>query len=301
MQNIQYSIVVPVYNSAESIASLIKEIDQTLQRIGKSYEIIMVDDNSTDGSWTILQDLITAKSSLKLIKLAENSGQIAATTCGIEQSSGKTIITLDDDLQYPPGEIATLIKYYEENSYSMIFGNPKERMHGKGHGAMYVLGKFFFHQVFMRRYRNVNFFSTFRVFSRDIFFDQNNNKRGHHLFFIWDIAPDRYGHIDVAHETRKRGVSSYNLTKLISYYRPFLYYMSRKICLLVFVLVLSYSFLLAVLTMSTKSKVSIDEMNIYISHTWVLGLAIISLLSALMFNQLLQSTRAIRYSISKIT
>lgn len=118
-----YSVIVPVFNSCQSLKELQKQITETFTRIGKSYEVIYVNDNSADDSWPVLQviqkeysDTVTA------ITLAKNYGQHNATLCGIAQATGEFIITIDDDLQNPPAEIIKLIDRMNETDADVVYG-----------------------------------------------------------------------------------------------------------------------------------------------------------------------------------
>ena len=102
-----YSVVVPVFNSCESLEELFLRIGQTMEKIEKSFEVVFVDDGSQDASWERLETLQKANpANIIAIRLARNFGQHNATICGIAQASGNFIITIDDDLQNPPEEIA---------------------------------------------------------------------------------------------------------------------------------------------------------------------------------------------------
>ncbi|MCB9231934.1 MAG: glycosyltransferase family 2 protein [Bacteroidia bacterium] len=228
----QYSIVVPVYNSAATLAELVERLVHTFENLGEEFEIILVDDRSTDDSWEILKSLKEGR--VRGIRLKENSGQIAATTCGMANARGKFIFTLDDDLQYPPEELPKLIAQKKKTGAKIVFGDPEDRKHGPSHDFWVGLGKFFFHSVFMRKYRKINFFTTLRLMDRELFQEGS----GKHLFYLWEISPKQMSHIQVRHEARKAGSSGYSLTKLVRYYRPFILYMTKNTIITLFFLFL---------------------------------------------------------------
>jgi len=219
-----YSVVIPTYNSAESLPVLFKGIQATLKRLHKPYEIIFVDDNSTDSSWLILEKIKRENFEVKIIKLSQNYGQMPATMCGIYHSTGNAIITIDDDLQYPLCEIRKLIEFYEKEDYLIVFGDPIKRMHGKLHEIFAHIGKLFLHYVTLPQFKEVNFFTTFRIIDRCLFFDEDNKPKSFHLFFLWELAPERCKHIDVVHQKRQFGISGNNLNKLVKHYLPFILY-----------------------------------------------------------------------------
>ena len=117
------SIVIPVFNEAESIAKLHEEIVSVCEQEGYSYEVIIVDDGSTDGSEMIIKNL----SPVVYVKLRRNFGQTAAIDCGIKQAQGTLIVTMDGDGQNDPADIPKLIDYLEANDYDVVSGWRKKR------------------------------------------------------------------------------------------------------------------------------------------------------------------------------
>ncbi|MCX6250113.1 MAG: glycosyltransferase family 2 protein [Bacteroidetes bacterium] len=125
-----YSIVVPVYNSCESLEELFHRIEHTMNGLEKSFEVIFVDDDSTDASWSKLKSIQKANpDNVTAIRLARNFGQHNATICGIAQASGTYIITLDDDLQNPPEEIAKLVSAMENSDADLVYGIYGRKQH----------------------------------------------------------------------------------------------------------------------------------------------------------------------------
>jgi glycosyltransferase involved in cell wall biosynthesis len=130
--NLDYSIVVPVYNSCESLELLYQRIGQTMKKLEKTFEIIFVDDDSADTSWNTLESIQKSDPEKVIaIRLARNFGQHNATICGIAQASGTFIITIDDDLQNPPEEIAKLLETMKNTDADLVYG-----IYGKKHHSM---------------------------------------------------------------------------------------------------------------------------------------------------------------------
>jgi dolichol-phosphate mannosyltransferase len=120
------SIVVPLYNEAESVEKLVGAIDDEASRLECDYEIILVDDGSTDGTWTSIERLKKTTPNLRGIKFRKNFGQTAAMVAGFEHASGQVIITMDGDLQNDPADIALLLRKMEEG-YDIVSGWRKHR------------------------------------------------------------------------------------------------------------------------------------------------------------------------------
>lgn len=128
----EYSVIVPVYNSNESLQELYSRIDLTMKKIGTTHEVIFVDDDSADSSWSILESIQKANpGKVTAIRLARNFGQHNATICGIAQATGRFIITIDDDLQNPPEEILKLIDTMQESDADLVYG-----IYGKKHHSV---------------------------------------------------------------------------------------------------------------------------------------------------------------------
>ena len=224
-----YSIIIPTYNSEDYIDNLIADINSVLSKKRYSFEIIAVNDGSSDNTEEKLNKLALEHPKFKGINLKGNFGQMAATICGIHASQGQAIITMDDDGQYPPSEIVKLIEYYRSHSYAIVYGSPAERKHNQVHRSLVLLFKFLFDYLILPSYRKVDFYTTFRIFSRKLFFntdDQVLPKR--HLFVFWEISVDQMSYIYVEHKPRAISQSGYNVYKLMSYYKPQIYYTLQK-------------------------------------------------------------------------
>ena len=115
------SIVIPLYNEEENVEQLYTQLKAALEGIGREYEIIIVDDGSTDGSFDILKRLHEGDERLKVIRFRRNFGQTAAFAAGFDRSQGEVVITLDADLQNDPADIPLLLEKIEEG-YDVVSG-----------------------------------------------------------------------------------------------------------------------------------------------------------------------------------
>ncbi|MEO1802592.1 MAG: glycosyltransferase family 2 protein, partial [Cyanobacteria bacterium J06629_2] len=120
------SIVVPIYNEAESIETLVQAIADAVIRTNLRYEIICVDDGSKDGSTDVLTKLARRRTDLKAVILRRNYGQTPAMAAGFESARGKAIVTLDGDLQNDPADIPMLLEKLEEG-YDLVSGWRRKR------------------------------------------------------------------------------------------------------------------------------------------------------------------------------
>jgi glycosyltransferase involved in cell wall biosynthesis len=121
------SIVIPVYNEDESLPELCSWIEKVMQENGFSYEVILVDDGSTDLSWEIIVSLRKANPCIKGIRFQRNYGKSAALNEGFKVAHGDVVITMDADMQDSPDEIPALRKMILEDRYDMVSGWKKVR------------------------------------------------------------------------------------------------------------------------------------------------------------------------------
>ncbi len=123
----QLSLVVPLLNEEESLPELEAWIRKVVTELGYSYEIIFVDDGSTDDSWSVIEHLIQQNSNVRGIKFRRNYGKSAALNVGFQASRGDVVITMDADLQDSPDEIGPLYKMITEDKFDLVSGWKKKR------------------------------------------------------------------------------------------------------------------------------------------------------------------------------
>ncbi len=125
------SVVIPLYNEEESLKPLYEWIDKVMQQYKYSYEIIFVNDGSTDGSWKIIEELHQQNPQVKGIKFRNNYGKSPALYCGFNAAEGDVVITMDADLQDSPDEIPGLYRMITEKNYDLVSGWKKKRYDSK--------------------------------------------------------------------------------------------------------------------------------------------------------------------------
>lgn len=121
------SVVVPAYNEVESLPELTNWIREVMQKKSFSYEIILIDDGSTDGSWEKIEELHQSHAAVKGIKFRRNYGKSAALNVGFDAAKGDVVITMDADLQDSPDEIPELYRRIKEERLDLISGWKKKR------------------------------------------------------------------------------------------------------------------------------------------------------------------------------
>ena len=121
------SVIVPLYNEEESLPELYAWIERVMKAHNYSFEVIFVNDGSTDTSWEVIQRLSKESENVKGIKFRRNYGKSPALYCGFKEAKGKVVITMDADLQDSPDEIPELYKMVTEDGYDLVSGYKQKR------------------------------------------------------------------------------------------------------------------------------------------------------------------------------
>ena len=125
------SIIIPSFNERESLPELTSWIDRVMQANGWTYEIIIVDDGSTDGTWNVVRQLSEANGAIHGISFRRNYGKSAALYCGFEAVQGEVVFTMDADLQDSPDEIPEMCRMIVEEGYDLVSGWKQNRQDNK--------------------------------------------------------------------------------------------------------------------------------------------------------------------------
>jgi glycosyltransferase involved in cell wall biosynthesis len=125
------TVIVPLYNEEESLPELFSWIKRVMDENSFSYEVIFVDDGSSDSSWNVIEHLSEEHSEAKGIKFKRNYGKSAALYCGFEKAQGDVVITMDADLQDSPNEIPELYRMIKDENYDLVSGWKKKRYDSK--------------------------------------------------------------------------------------------------------------------------------------------------------------------------
>ena len=127
MSALDLSIVIPLFNEDESLPELTDWISRVMDREGYTYEIVFVNDGSTDNSWQVIQELRTKNENVKAISFRRNQGKSAGLNQGFKAASGQVVITMDADLQDSPEEIPELRRMILEDGYDLVSGWKQKR------------------------------------------------------------------------------------------------------------------------------------------------------------------------------
>lgn len=208
---VEYSVVIPVYNSEGTLQELYRRLDDVFKSINDKYEIIFVDDSSLDNSWEVLKGLAKKHQNVKIIQLMRNYGQHNALMCGFNYANGSYIITMDDDLQNPPEEIPKLINKIKEE-LDVVYGIYESKKHNWFRNLGSKLIGLFYRKI----YKLNNKISAFRIIRREII--ENLTTYDKNFTFIDGLIPwysSKIGFVITKHDMRKTGSSGYSFLKLV--------------------------------------------------------------------------------------
>lgn len=209
------SVVIPVYRSQETLEELHRRLTDALERIGNTFEVIFVEDCGGDDSWDVINALAIRDNRVRGIRLSRNYGQHNALLCGIRAAQGDVIITIDDDLQNPPEEIAKLLLKLNEG-YDVVYGHPINQTHGFLRNTASRITKLALKSIVGVELANkVSAFRAFRSNVRDAFIGYRSPNVNIEVLLTWGTT--RFSSVDVRQDARTIGESGYNFRRLVSH------------------------------------------------------------------------------------
>jgi glycosyltransferase involved in cell wall biosynthesis len=209
------SVVVPVYNSAETLEALTVRLAEVLPQLTNQYELILVNDGSRDRSWEQICGLADRYPWVSGYTLMRNYGQHNALLCGVRLARYNLTVTMDDDLQHPPEEIYKLLEQLAQGN-DVVYGIPDKMPHSWWRNAFSYLAKRLLSMAM--GVKNVRDFAAFRAFRtnlRDAFASYQNPNVILDVLLSWGTA--RFTTVVVDEKPRQAGRSNYNFFKLFQY------------------------------------------------------------------------------------
>jgi glycosyltransferase involved in cell wall biosynthesis len=213
--DIDISIVIPLFNEASTLKLLNERLAKTMHHQQKSFEIIFVDDGSTDNSIEIIKGLCNEDDHVRAVQLTRNFGQVPAVMAGCEIAKGDTIVTIDADLQNPPEEIPNLLAKIDDG-YEIVFGVFSQRKHN----VFRRMGSWFAKWLLSRIVAvDMTGISGFRAVKSCVI-EQLKSFKEKNVFFSGLLCWTGYrvGLVEVQHDERYAGKSKYGLFKLLSFW-----------------------------------------------------------------------------------
>lgn len=210
-----YSVVIPVYNSQKSLPILAKKLHSFLKKFSKKYEVIFVNDGSSDNSWKTISNLASKHAWVRGIDLMRNYGQHNALLCGIRMAKGNIIITIDDDLQHPILAIPKLINKLNKG-FDVVYGVPiKEQQNWWRNIASQFTKIAIKTSMKVDIITNISAFRVFKTELRDSFNKYQTPFISIDVLLTWGTT--KFSAIEVKFNKRKYGKSKYSFSKLITH------------------------------------------------------------------------------------
>ena len=213
------SVIIPLYNEAESLPELTAWIERVMKEHGYTYEIIFINDGSTDNSWDVIEQLKEKNSNIHGIKFRRNYGKSPALYCGFERAKGDVVITMDADLQDSPDEIPILYKMVTEEDYDLVSGYKQKRYD--------PLSKTIPTKLFNATARKVSGIKNLHDFNCGLKAYRNEVVKNIEVYgdmhrYIPYLAKnagyDRIGELVVHHQARKYGKSKFGISRFFHGY-----------------------------------------------------------------------------------
>ena len=212
--SLNLSVVIPVFNEEESLPHLADKLNKSLQGLNKRYEVILVDDGSTDSSETALREICRKFPNFKTIRFRRNFGQTAAIAAGLDHAKGETIITLDADLQNDPEDIPKLLSLLNEG-YDVVSGWRKNRKDTfltrkvPSFIANWLIG-------YATGTKLHDYGCTLKAYKADVIKDVSLYGELHRFIpALASLEGAIVTEIPVTHHERKFGISKYNLSRTL--------------------------------------------------------------------------------------
>lgn len=212
--SVDLSVVIPVYNSAQIMPSLLARLRTVLGGLDMTYEVVMVEDGSPDDSWRVLSALQQQDPEhIVAVQLMRNYGQHNALMCGFRHARGALVVTMDDDLQHPPEEIPKLLDRIVADDLDLVYGCYDKKKHPLLKNAGSAVVNMFFRRVF----RLPVTVTAFRVFRRELLEAILSYTRPFTFIdglLAWNTR--RVGTTTVEHHPRAIGKSGDSLAKMVT-------------------------------------------------------------------------------------
>jgi glycosyltransferase involved in cell wall biosynthesis len=212
----RFSIVIPVFNEAESIDELLSSIEATMARLDASFEVIVVDDGSTDATLDRLQALARTRGWIRIASFRRNLGKAPALTCGFGMAAGEYVITMDGDLQDDPANLPAMFESLIADRMDVVSGWRRDRRDG----WLKIFSSRIFNALIVRllfRFHFNDMNSGLKLYRAEVVKELRLYGGMHR--FIPLIAREmgyRVAEVPITHHERRHGVSKYRSTKILT-------------------------------------------------------------------------------------
>jgi glycosyltransferase involved in cell wall biosynthesis len=212
------SIVVPLFNEVESVEALMFALETAMSHYAQSWEVILVDDGSTDGTVGQVKKLLATKiNSIQLVELSRNYGQTAAMQAGIDSAQGEFIVTMDGDLQNDPSDIPPMVAHLINEDLDLLVGWRKRR---QDNFIARKIPSWIANQL-IRTISGVHIHDygcSLKIYRGEVIRNIKLMGEMHRFIPIWVagvVPPSRIGEVEVKHHARQFGVSKYGISRSV--------------------------------------------------------------------------------------
>jgi glycosyltransferase involved in cell wall biosynthesis len=207
------TVIIPVYNSETILSGLVSRLEPVLKSLTNQYELILVNDGSSDGSWTEITELAQEYPWIHGICFMRNYGQHNALLCGLRAANFATAVTMDDDLQHPPEEIPVLLQKLAQG-YDVVYGTPRKQQHELWRNlASYFTRLALQGTMGIENARKVSAFRVLHTRLREAFPGYQSPNVILDVLLSWGTS--NFGSVATRHEPRVSGKSNYSLSRLV--------------------------------------------------------------------------------------
>ena len=209
------SVVIPVFNAEQSLGELLRQLIPALSSLAETFEVILVEDSSQDGSWEVINKIVASDQRVRGVRLSRNYGQHNALLCGIRLARYDIIVTMDDDLQHPVSEIGRLLEPLTRGC-DVVYGAPEQDRHDIWRNLASRMTKLALQGA--SGTKSVTQISAFRAFPtrlRAAFADYRSPTVSIDVLLTW--ATSRFAAVTVQHAPRIAGQSNYTVRKLVKH------------------------------------------------------------------------------------
>jgi glycosyltransferase involved in cell wall biosynthesis len=209
------SVVVPVYNSATTLPVLVQRLETALIALRIPFEVILVNDGSTDTSWQVIEELAQKHRWVEGMCMMRNYGQHNALLAGLREARHDTVVTMDDDLQHPPEEIHKLLEKLNQG-HDVVYGTPEIKQHDIWRNVVSLIMRWTLRSTMgVSIAGDVSAFRALRTDVRKAFALYHSPHVSLDVLLSW--ATTRFASECVRHDQRHHGRSTYSLSKLLSH------------------------------------------------------------------------------------
>jgi len=209
------TVVVPVFNAANSLAALADRLEAALAKTGSDYEVLFVNDGSRDDSWEKIRAFNARNPRLKGVNLMRNYGQHNALLCGIRAARGEIVVTMDDDLQHRPEDIPKLLEKLADGN-DVVYGTPIDQRHGLWRDLASAVTKLVLRKTLgAETAGRISALRAFRAPLREAFASYHGSFVNVDVLLSWGGA--RFAFVPLEHEARGTGESNYTFYMLVTH------------------------------------------------------------------------------------